>query len=110
LRQFDGTKVTERRAKPRRASGARVWADPGGVLPAVDCKIIDISEEGAQVAPLSGNPLPDKFLLQMEPTRILGEADVVWREGARVGVRFSKRSRPKRSAAEPSAPSGEERS
>jgi len=91
LRQFDGTKETERRSKPRRASGARVWADPGGVLPARDCKIIDINEEGAQVAALSGDPLPDKFLLQVESTRILGQAEVVWREGARVGVLFAKK-------------------
>jgi hypothetical protein len=79
-------------------------------LPARDCKIIDINEEGAQVAALSGDPLPDRFLLQIEPARILGEVDVVWREGARVGVRFAKRSRAKRSAVEPSAPSGERRS
>ena len=91
MRQYDGTKVTERRAKPRRAGGTRVWADPGGVLPAVDCQIIDITEEGAQVAPLGGNPLPDKFLLQVESTRILGQAEVVWREGARVGVQFAKK-------------------
>ena len=83
--------MAERRAKPRRASGTRVWADPGGVLPAVDCQIIDISEDGAQVASLSGEPLPDKFLLQVEPTRILGVADVVWREGARVGVLIAKK-------------------
>ena len=93
MRQYDGTKGAERRAKPRRASGARVWADPGGVLPAVDCKIIDISEQGAQVASLSGDRLPDKFLLQIDATRILGEVDVVWREGARVGVQFAKKMR-----------------
>ena len=91
MRQYDGTKQSDRRTKPRRASGARVWADPGGVLPAIDCQIVDISEDGAQVAPLNGGPLPDKFVLQVEPTRILGEADVVWREGARVGVHFAKK-------------------
>jgi hypothetical protein len=91
LRQYDGSNETERRARPRRASGVRVWADPGGVLPAVDCRIVDITEEGAQVASMNGDTLPDKFLLQIETTRSLGEADVVWREGGRVGVLFQKK-------------------
>ena len=86
----DGPKIDERRRKPRKSSGARVWADPGGVLPVVDCRIIDITEDGAQVAALSGRPLPDKFLLQHEATRILGEAHVVWRNGNLVGVKLIK--------------------
>jgi hypothetical protein len=87
----DGPKVDERRQKPRKPSGARVWADPGGVLPVVDCKIIDITDDGAQVAALSGRRLPDVFILQHEATRILGEAHVVWRNGNNVGVRLIKR-------------------
>jgi hypothetical protein len=86
----DGPKTEERRQKPRRPSGARVWADPGGVLPVVDCKIIDITEDGAQVAALDGRPLPDKFMLQHEAARIVGEAHVVWRNGNLVGVKLAK--------------------
>lgn len=84
-------KTSERRRKPRRNSGARVWADPGGILPVIDCKIIDISEDGAQVAALNGRPLPEKFMLQHEATRIVGEAHVVWRNGPLVGVKLIKR-------------------
>jgi hypothetical protein len=87
----DSPKIDERRRKPRKSSGARVWADPGGVLPVVDCRIIDIAEDGAKVSALNGRPLPDRFLLQHEAARILGEAHVVWREGAIVGVKLIKR-------------------
>ncbi len=57
----------------------------------IDCKIIDISEDGARVAPLNGRPLPEKFMLQHEASRVLGEAHVVWRDGDIVGVKFVKR-------------------
>ena len=84
----DGPKSIERREKPRKSSGSQVWADPGGVLPVVDCKILDISEDGAQVAALNGRPLPESFILQHEAQRILGEAHVMWRNGASVGVKI----------------------
>ena len=84
----DGAENTDRRLRPRKQSGQRVWADPGGVLPVVDCRIIDISDDGAQVRPLHGGPLPQQFILQCDSSSILGVADVVWREGPVVGIRF----------------------
>ncbi len=86
----DSQKSIERREKPRKSSGSRVWADPGGVLPVIDCKILDISDEGAHVAALNGRPLPEKFILQHEAQRILGEAHVIWRNGVSVGVKLIK--------------------
>ena len=85
---YDGSKASDRRISPRRPSGAHVWADPGGVLPAIDCRIVNISETGAQIASVHGQPLPERFQLQIEPTRALGEAEVVWRHGAGAGVRL----------------------
>jgi len=76
--------------KPRRPSGARVWADPGGVAPAIDCKLIDVSDQGARVAPMYGGELPDEFSLELDPTRSLGDAKVVWRQGGAVGVQLKK--------------------
>ena len=60
-------------------------------MPVIDCKIVDISEEGAQVTPINGRPLPEKFMLQHEAARIVGEAHVVWRNGNVVGVKLFKR-------------------
>jgi invasion protein IalB len=64
------------------------WADPGGVLPVIDCKILDLSETGARVALPAGVELPDLFQLQIDSSRILGPAEVVWRDQHQVGVRF----------------------
>ena len=87
---YEGTRATDRRVQLRRASGARVWADPGGVAPVIDCRIVDISDAGAQIAPLRG-ALPDEFLLQHETQRTLGDAKVVWRRGDAVGVKIGGR-------------------
>ncbi len=87
---YNGTKETDRRKKPRRSSGTSIWADPGGVLPVVDCKILDISDEGAMVRPMRGGALPDRFILQHETFNILGEAEVIWRNGNVVGVKLDR--------------------
>lgn len=68
-----------------------VWADPGGILPVIDCKVLDISEGGARVAAIRGQQLPDAFALQVDSSRIVGEAHVVWRTETAVGVKFVSR-------------------
>jgi hypothetical protein len=81
----------ERRVKRRMPLHSPAWADPGGILPVIDCRIIDMSEDGAKVVAPPGVDLPDVFLLQIDSTRILGAAEVVWRDHAHVGVKFLKR-------------------
>jgi PilZ domain len=88
-----GIRGAERRTASRRRSDARVWADPGGVLPVVDCKILDLSKTGAQLLVLQEAELPQRFLLQHDSSRILGMVEVVWRKEHRVGVRFCTRNK-----------------
>ena len=82
----------ERRVKGRRSVNSPAWADPGGVLPVIDCKILDVSDDGARVAWPSGKDLPDVFELQIDSSRILGTAEVVWREHHQVGVKFLRKA------------------
>ncbi len=84
----------DRRRKARRPARQRVWADPGGIAPVVDCLIVDVSEDGASVAPLQGAELPDAFHLQIDATNRLGDAEVVWRRGSAVGVKLTKPKKP----------------
>ena len=79
---------TERRRRARRAASSSAWADPGGILPVIDCKILDLSADGARVAEPPGVELPNLFQLQIDSTRILGAAEVFWRGESQVGVRF----------------------
>jgi len=88
-----GIRGAERRVNARRPSNARVWADLGGVLPVVDCKILDLSETGAQLLVLQEVELPQHFQLQHDSSRILGTVEVVWRKENRVGVRFCTRTK-----------------
>jgi hypothetical protein len=82
---------SDRRNKDRKIQNIRAWADPGGVLPVVDCQILDISDGGAQVRPVKIDvEMPDAFTLQIDPSRSLGEVNVVWRGERSVGVKFAK--------------------
>ena len=79
---------SERRTGKRKALGALAWADPGGVLPVIDCKILDLSQDGARVVAPTGLDMPELFQLQIDSSRILGTAQVMWRESNQVGVKF----------------------
>jgi hypothetical protein len=85
------THEAERRTQKRRVIHAPAWADPGGILPVIDCKIIDLSATGARVAAPPGVELPQVFQLQIDSKRILGAAEVMWRDHDQVGVRFLSR-------------------
>ena len=82
----------ERRRRSRRPAQSPAWADPGGILPVIDCKIVDLSEGGARIAAAPGVEIPDTFQLQIDNSRILGPAEVVWRNHTHIGVRFLNRA------------------
>ncbi len=86
--QYTEASSPERRVRKRRPANTLAWADPGGILPVIDCKIIDITDGGARVAAPIGFDLPDVFQLQIDSSRILGAAEVVWRGPHHVGVKF----------------------
>jgi hypothetical protein len=78
----------ERRRRERRPTHSPAWADPGGILPVIDCKILDLSDGGARVSSALGVEIPDLFQLQIDSQRILGSVEVVWRGYRQVGVKF----------------------
>ena len=79
---------SDRRTRKRKAMSSFAWADPGGILPVIDCRIIDFTEDGARVVAPPGVEMPAIFQLQIDHSRILGAAEVIWRENNHVGVRF----------------------
>jgi hypothetical protein len=85
--------LDDRRAAPRMKSFAEVWADPGGMDPAVPCRIIDISTTGAKLD-CGGATVPDSFVLHAgHATHVV---QVVWRRQTLIGVEFQKGARPPR--------------
>jgi len=93
---------SERRRQLRRPTQIRAWADPGGVAPAIDCVVLDLSEGGANVMSLSGAELPDAFELKLNMRKSMGWAKVAWRNGDSVGVRLET-SKPERRASDKAA-------
>jgi hypothetical protein len=79
-----------RRSHRRRATRVRAWADPGGVAPVVDCIVVDVSEGGASVVAVGGGDLPNAFQLQLDTKQSLGQAEVMWRNGAAAGVTLAR--------------------
>jgi hypothetical protein len=65
-------------------SYAEAWADPGGMDPAVPCRIIDISRAGAKIE--CATTLPDDFILHVGANKHVGQ--VVWRRQQQLGVVF----------------------
>ncbi len=94
MAENNGAETTDenRRLRDRRKINSPAWADPGGVLPVIDCKIIDLSDDGARIAVKGDMELPDLFALQIDNSRILGEARVIWRTENIVGVKLLRRN------------------
>jgi hypothetical protein len=78
----------ERRRARRKSHHTSAWADPGGILPVIDCKILNLTEDGARIVAPPGVEMPQVFQLQIDSSRILGAAEVMWRVENQVGVRF----------------------
>lgn len=97
---------SERRIANRNKSYAESWVDPGGILPAIICKIIDISYTGAKLMFNPGVVVPDTFVLHTGASK--RSANVVWRSKSEVGVEFELRRRTDLpgSTDEPSLPKG----
>ena len=78
----------ERRAHARKTIHTPACADPGGILPVIDCRIVDLSKDGAKLVAPPDADMPEIFHLQIDSSRMLGAAEVVWRGQNQVGVRF----------------------
>jgi hypothetical protein len=81
----------ERRNASRQKAVADAWADPGGMEPAIPCKLLDISNIGAKLGVDAGASIPESFTLHAGGTKT--SARVIWRRQNQVGVEFDKRAK-----------------
>jgi hypothetical protein len=88
--RFPASHPDDRRTAPRLKAFADVWADPGGMEPAIPCRVIDISTTGAKLDCAHGE-LPDAFVLHAGNLKHV--ARVVWRRQTMAGVEFQKGAR-----------------
>jgi hypothetical protein len=99
----------DRRSEPRRRGHARVWLDPGGYLPAIDCRIDNVSPAGARLVIPESAVLPDRFRILPDGRRDPLEARIIWRNGSLVGIRWHEaprqaRAQEDRTGSDPQAP------
>lgn len=88
-----GPPMTDRKKRRfRRKFFERVAAlDFGDGSPSTSCEVLDISEGGARLRPLSCAPkmLPEKFILLLsECGKVRRNCRVIWRSVAELGVQF----------------------
>jgi hypothetical protein len=82
----------ERRPKSRKRVflGATVVFTSANIVRHYDCAIRDISESGARIAVLNGQPVPSHLFLVVARDRVIHEARVVWNTGREAGLSFSR--------------------
>jgi len=81
--------MDDKRKSPRRRvlkGGKIVFAD---ALRVIDCRIRDLSPDGARLIIASTMGIPDTFLLLEQSTGKLYPTSVVWRQAAALGVKFN---------------------
>ena len=78
----------ERRSEPRRPVELAGICEFGADRQRLDCKIIDISNSGAQVKSDQVDKAPDNFRLYIQPLNLVMDCRVMWRKDNRMGVYF----------------------
>ncbi len=78
----------DRRKRNRNRIRYHVWVDPGGGLPVVDCEALDISGDGARIRLPKGTTLPKTFTVQYGADGAPRPANLIWRKGDDVGIKF----------------------
>jgi hypothetical protein len=65
--------------------------DPGIGLPLRDCRVLDISEQGARLAVDNAEQMPDEFTILLTPAGVpCRRCRMIWREHGHVGVEFDR--------------------
>lgn len=60
-----------------------------GGMRAIDCAVLNVSPSGACILTPRDTAFPTRFELVVDPDPTSRACTVMWREGARVGVKFS---------------------
>ena len=67
----------------------RAYVDLCDGMPVRSCRLVDVSEHGAQLTMASAADLPDQFVLLLaESGKVRRRCLVVWRSEKQLGVRF----------------------
>ena len=79
----------EHRKHRRQTLRYRAYVDLCDGLPVRACRLLDVSEQGAQLIMDSAATLPDQFVLLLaEGGQVQRQCRVAWRSEKQIGIRF----------------------
>ena len=91
--EVEPPEVVDRRSAPRRKTRFKATIVHGDALATLGCLVVDLSDSGARIRTEFAEILPAAFYLIWHAERSVIEAEMIWRSGGELGVRFkSKRS------------------
>jgi hypothetical protein len=74
--------------KPRRRRHHTAWVTLKDGIARVECRVVDVSDTGAQIICDRADALPDRFVLALALTASTKRAyEVVWRRGRTIGIK-----------------------
>ena len=74
--------------KPRRRREHTAWVTLKDGTTRVECRVVDVSETGAQIICDKPDALPDRFTLKLALTASTRRIyEIVWRRGRTLGIR-----------------------
>jgi PilZ domain len=74
--------------KPRRRRHHTAWVTLKDGITRVECRVVDVSETGAQIICDRAEALPDRIVIALALTASTKRAyDIVWRRGRTVGIK-----------------------
>jgi hypothetical protein len=80
---------TNQRKSPRRMRGHAAWISFADKVGCHDCRVLDLSQEGAKLLADVVTPIGSRLFLSSEPRRFdRRECEVMWQKNRTVGVRF----------------------
>lgn len=78
----------ERRRESRRSVELNGVIEFGSDMKRIDCKVVDISNSGAQLTADDASKAPEYFRLYIIPLNMVLDCRVMWRKENRMGVYF----------------------
>ncbi|QUD89104.1 PilZ domain-containing protein [Phenylobacterium montanum] len=86
--EMDPPEYVDRRASPRRKTRFKATIVHGEDLATLPCLVVDLSDSGARIRTEHAGSLPAAFYLIWHAERSVIEAEMIWRSGGELGVRF----------------------
>jgi hypothetical protein len=79
---------SQTRRRPRRRRQHTAWVTLKDGITRIECRVVDVSDAGAQIVCNKADALPDRFTLALALTAATSRSyEIVWRHGRTLGIK-----------------------